>query len=116
MAHITGQSRYQATLYPEVLDEVIAPDSTVRVIDVATDRIETPEEVADTIAVGVLEGARVDLVDDGFFPPFGLVAVDEMGRGVSLGRGLLAMAGGGRCDEGCREESGKNGRLDHQAT
>jgi hypothetical protein len=40
MAHITGQSRYQATLYPEVLDEVIAPDSTVRVIDAFVDSLD----------------------------------------------------------------------------
>jgi transposase len=33
MAHVEGQSRYQATLYPEILDEVIAADSAVRVID-----------------------------------------------------------------------------------
>ena len=33
MAHVSGQSRYQATLYPEVLDDVIAADSAVRVID-----------------------------------------------------------------------------------
>ena len=84
----------------------------LKVIEVLSDAFE----VADTVAVRVLEGARVDLVDDGFFPPFGLVAVDEGGCGVSLGRDLLAMAGGGRCDEGCREESGKNGRLDHRAT
>ena len=33
MAHVTGQSRYQATLFPETLDEVIAADNEVRVID-----------------------------------------------------------------------------------
>ena len=33
MAHVSGQSRYQATLFPEVLDEVIAADNEVRVID-----------------------------------------------------------------------------------
>src|SRR5882672_7177243 len=33
MAHVAGQSRYQATLFPEVLDEIIAADSPVRVID-----------------------------------------------------------------------------------
>ena len=84
----------------------------LKVIEVLGDAFE----VADTIAVGVLEGARVDLVDDGFFPPFGLVAVDEVGSGVSLGRDPLAMAGAGRCDEGCREEGGKNGGLDHRTT
>src|SRR5258708_34904595 len=39
MAHIIGQSRYQATLYPEVLDEVIAPDSAVRVTDAFVDSL-----------------------------------------------------------------------------
>ncbi|MGY0572790.1 IS1182 family transposase [Bradyrhizobium sp. RDM12] len=33
MAHVTGQSRYQATLFPEVLDEVVGGDDPVRVID-----------------------------------------------------------------------------------
>jgi transposase len=33
MAHVTGQSRYQTTLFPEVLDEAIAADDPVRVID-----------------------------------------------------------------------------------
>ena len=33
MAHVTGQSRYQSTLFPEVLDEVIGRDDPVRVID-----------------------------------------------------------------------------------
>jgi transposase len=33
MGHVTGQSRDQATLFPEVLDEVIATDNAVRVID-----------------------------------------------------------------------------------
>jgi transposase len=33
MAHVTGQSRYQTTLFPEVLDEVVGRDDAVRVID-----------------------------------------------------------------------------------
>src|SRR2546429_9726008 len=40
MAHIIGQSRYQARLYPEVLDEVIASDSAVRVIDAFVDSLD----------------------------------------------------------------------------
>src|SRR5689334_4965562 len=40
MAHIVGQSRYQATLYPETLDEVVAPDSAVRVIDGFVDSLD----------------------------------------------------------------------------
>lgn len=35
-----GQSRYQATLYPETLDEVIAADSAVRVIDAFVDSLD----------------------------------------------------------------------------
>ena len=38
-------------------------------------------EVADSVAVGVFEGAGVDLVDDGFFPPFLGVAVGGGGVG-----------------------------------
>jgi transposase len=33
MAHIAGQSRYQTTLFPEALDELIAANCEVRVID-----------------------------------------------------------------------------------
>ena len=33
MAHVTGQSRYQTTLFPEILDEVVGRDDPVRVID-----------------------------------------------------------------------------------
>lgn len=40
MAHVEGQSRYQATLYPETLDEVIAADSAVRVIDGFVDSLD----------------------------------------------------------------------------
>jgi transposase len=40
MAHVSGQSRYQATLFPEVLDEVIAADSEVRVIDAYFDTLD----------------------------------------------------------------------------
>jgi transposase len=40
MGHVEGQSRYQATLYPEVLDEVIVRDSAVRVIDAFVDSLD----------------------------------------------------------------------------
>ena len=40
MAHITGQSRYQSTLFPEILDEVIAADNAVRVIDAFVDMMD----------------------------------------------------------------------------
>jgi transposase len=40
MAHVTGQSRYQATLFPEVLDEVIAADNQVRVTDAFVDSLD----------------------------------------------------------------------------
>lgn len=40
MAHVTGQSRYQTTLFPEVLDEVIAADNAVRVIDAFVDSLD----------------------------------------------------------------------------
>lgn len=43
MAHVGGQSRYQATLYPEYLDEVIAADSAVRVIDAFVDSLDLVE-------------------------------------------------------------------------
>lgn len=43
MGHVSGQSRYQATLYPECLDEVIAPDSAVRVIDGFVDSLDLSE-------------------------------------------------------------------------
>ena len=40
MAHISGQSRHQATLFPEVLDEVIGPNDPVRVIDAFVDSLD----------------------------------------------------------------------------
>jgi transposase len=40
MAHVSGQSRYQSTLFPEVLDEVIAADDPVRVIDAFVDTLD----------------------------------------------------------------------------
>lgn len=40
MTHIAGQSRYQSTLFPEVLDELIAEDHQVRVIDAFVDTLD----------------------------------------------------------------------------
>jgi transposase len=40
MAHVTGQSRYQSTLFPEVLDEVVAIDDPVRVIDAFVETLD----------------------------------------------------------------------------
>jgi transposase len=43
MAHVNGESRYQATLFPEVLDEVVGRDDPVRVIDAFVDALELRE-------------------------------------------------------------------------
>jgi transposase len=43
MAHVTGQSRYQTTLFPEVLDEVVGRDDPVRVIDAFVDTLALAE-------------------------------------------------------------------------
>lgn len=56
MVHVTGQSRYQSTLFPEVLDEVVGRDDPVRVIDAFV-------ETLDLAALG-----------------FSKVAAEEMGR------------------------------------
>src|SRR6266853_1331059 len=40
MAHVTGQSRYQSTLFPEVLDEVVSSEDPVRVIDAFVDTLD----------------------------------------------------------------------------
>src|ERR1700731_500108 len=56
MAHVTGQSRYQSILFPEVLDEVVSRDDPVRVIDAFV-------ETLDLAALG-----------------FSRVAAEEMGR------------------------------------
>ena len=40
MAHVTGQCRYQSTLFPETLDDVIPCDSQVRVIDAFVDTLD----------------------------------------------------------------------------
>jgi transposase len=56
MGHVTGQSRYQTTLFPEILDEVVGVDDPVRVIDAFVDML-------DLAALG-----------------FSKVATEEMGR------------------------------------
>src|SRR5258705_12899982 len=43
MAHMTGQSRYQSTLFPEVLDEVVGRDDPVRVIDAFVEGLDLEE-------------------------------------------------------------------------
>src|SRR5258708_21588081 len=40
MAHVSGQSRYQTTLFPEVLDEVVSMDDPVRGIDAFVDTLD----------------------------------------------------------------------------
>jgi transposase len=40
MAHISGHSRHQVTLFPEVLDEVVGPHDPVRVIDAFVDTLD----------------------------------------------------------------------------
>lgn len=40
MTHVTGQSRYQTSLFPEVLDEVVGSDDPVRVIDAFVDALD----------------------------------------------------------------------------
>jgi transposase len=43
MAHLAGQSRYQSTLFPEVLDEVVGADDPVRVIDAFVEGLDLAE-------------------------------------------------------------------------
>jgi len=43
MGHVVGQSRYQSTLFPEVLDEVVGRDDPVRVIDAFVDMLDLAE-------------------------------------------------------------------------
>lgn len=40
MGHVVGQSRYQTTLFPEALDDVVSADHPVRVIDAFVDSLE----------------------------------------------------------------------------
>src|SRR2546421_5139672 len=40
MAHVSGQSRYQSTLFPEILDEVVSIDDPVRVIDAFVEALD----------------------------------------------------------------------------
>jgi len=40
MTHVTGQSRYQSTLFPEVLDDLVPQDHPVRVIDAFVDSLD----------------------------------------------------------------------------
>ena len=43
MGHVTGESRDQATLFPEVLDEVVGRNDPVRVIDAFVDSLDLAE-------------------------------------------------------------------------
>jgi transposase len=43
MGHVTGESRYQTTLFPEVLDEVIGRADPVRVIDAFVETLDLAE-------------------------------------------------------------------------
>src|SRR3979411_2874425 len=43
MSHVTGASRYQATLFPEVLDDVVGRNDPVRVIDAFVDSLDLGE-------------------------------------------------------------------------
>src|SRR6266702_3571488 len=43
MADLAGQSRHQSTLFPEDLDEIIAVDCQVRVVDAFVDTLELGE-------------------------------------------------------------------------
>jgi transposase len=43
MGHVTGESRYQATLFPEVLDEVVGRNDPVRVIDAFVEGLDLAE-------------------------------------------------------------------------
>src|SRR3977135_963050 len=43
MGHVTGESRYQATLFPEVLDDVVGRNDPVRVIDACVDSLDLGE-------------------------------------------------------------------------
>ncbi len=61
-------------------------------------------EVANAVAVGVLKAARVDLVEDGMFPPGAIV--HSVCGGVSCFGGLLRLADGG----GCSVPEGKGGQ------
>ncbi len=43
MVHVAGQSRYQTTLFPEVLDDAVSADHPVRVIDAFVDSLDLAE-------------------------------------------------------------------------
>jgi transposase len=43
VAHVGGQSRYQSTLFPEVLDDLVGVNDPVRVIDAFVDRLDLAE-------------------------------------------------------------------------
>lgn len=42
MGHISGEARFQATLFPVMLDELVAPDAMVRVIDAWVETLDMP--------------------------------------------------------------------------
>jgi hypothetical protein len=42
MGHISGEARFQATLFPVMLDELVASDAMVRVIDAWVETLDLP--------------------------------------------------------------------------
>jgi transposase len=52
MAHVTGESRDQTTLFPEVLDDLVGRDDPVRVIDAFVDTLDLAELGFSRVAAG----------------------------------------------------------------
>ena len=52
MAHLTGESRDQTTLFPEVLDDLVGRDDPVRVIDAFVDSLDLAELGFSRVAAG----------------------------------------------------------------
>src|ERR1700726_4311898 len=87
MVHVTGQSRYQSTLFPEVLDEVVGRDDPVRVIDAFV-------ETLDLAALG-----------------FSRVAAEEMGRPPCAPGDLLKLYIYGYLHRGARQPAAGGGNA-----
>lgn len=65
MTHITGPSRHQAALFPESLDELIAQDHPVRVIDAFVDSLDLGRlefrKISNALSIHSIEGNTAKL-------------------------------------------------------
>ena len=96
-----GHRRGEEGRQPDRVHAERALAAVVQVVEAGDD----PRQVADAVAVGVLEAARVDLVDDGAPPPAGLADAQSRPSPASFPPSAVATPGpAGALDADSRQE------------